>query len=384
MPLKALILPDKFKGTLTAKAAAEAIAKGWCKARPDDSLELLPMSDGGDGFGEVMGSLLQAKVQTVRTVDAASRACTARWWWESKTKTAVIESATIIGLAMLPLRQFHPFALDTFGLGAALKAVAAKGAVTCLMGIGGSATNDGGFGLARSLGWKFLDQAGQPIEQWIGLDKLAHIQAPRRLRRFNELIVAVDVENAFLGPRGATRVYGPQKGLRPEDFNRAECALRRLVQVAKKDLKANFARKPGCGAAGGLGFGLATFLGARLEAGFDRFASQAVLERRLRWADLVITGEGAIDDSTLMGKGVGQIALRCRKLRIPCIGLAGVVSAPSPHKIFTKTYALTSMTTTMQAKTRAAIWLERLAEHAGQTWRDNKTKKLKQSNATSV
>src|SRR5690349_10808240 len=121
-----LIVPDKFKGTLTASAAAGAIAKGWRQARPEDSLDVLPMSDGGDGFGEVLSGLLQAKPQRVRSVDAAHRPCVATWWWEPRTKTAIIESAKVIGLAMLPPGEFHPFDLDTFGLGVVLRAAQAK------------------------------------------------------------------------------------------------------------------------------------------------------------------------------------------------------------------------------------------------------------------
>jgi glycerate kinase len=367
MPLKILISPDKFKGTMTAKAAAEAMARGWRKARPGDSLVLLPISDGGDGFGEVIGLLLDAKVQTVKTIDAASRACRASWWWDPKTKTAVIESAKVIGLAMLPPGRFHPFELDTYGLGAVVKAAAAKGAKHCLMGIGGSATNDGGFGLARSLGWKFLERDGNPIEQWIHLDRLVRIGKPRRRRWFDELLAAVDVQNVLLGRRGATRVYGPQKGLhKKEDFKRAEQCLRQLAQVVEKDLGLSCANKSGFGAGGGLGFGVAAFLGARLEKGFNLFASQATLERHVQWADLVITGEGAIDDSTLMGKGVGEIAQCCDMLDIPCIALAGLVNARARHRNFTRTYALTSLTTIDQAKAKTAHWLERLAQRAGQ------------------
>ena len=314
MPLRVLIIPDKFKGTLTAHAAAEAIARGWRKARAQDSLELLPMSDGGDGFGEVTSALLQARSQRVKTVDAAHRPCVARWWWEPRTRTAIIESAAVIGLAMLPPKRFHPFQLDTLGLGAVVRAAAKKGATRCLMGIGGSATNDGGFGLARALGWEFLDRNGQLIEHWTGLHRLQRIRAPRRRRWFARRLVATDVQNPLLGPRGATRVYGPQKGLRPQDFALAERCLGRLARVVREQFGRDFAREPGAGAAGGLGFGLLAFLGAELKPGFDLFARQAALERHLRAADLVITGEGAIDRSTLMGKGVGQIARRCRRV----------------------------------------------------------------------
>src|SRR5258707_2429057 len=150
-----LIIPDKFKGTLTAEAAAQAIARGWNATRPDDLLDLLPMSDGGDGFGEVLSGLLGAKVQNLRTINAAHRPCAAKWRWQPTTRTAIIESATVIGLANLPPKRFHPFELDTYGLGAVIEAASDKGARRCFVGIGGSATNDGGFGLARSLGWQF-------------------------------------------------------------------------------------------------------------------------------------------------------------------------------------------------------------------------------------
>lgn len=363
MPFNVLIVPDKFKGTLTAQAAADAIAHGWRKARPLDALELLPMSDGGDGFGEVISGLIGAKPQTIDTLDAAHRPCRAQWWWEPKTKTAVIESARIIGLAMVQPKKIHPFNLDTFGLGAVIRAAARKGATRCLMGIGGSATNDGGFGVARSLDWTFLDAAGEPITEWTALHALARLRPPRRTRWFRELLVAVDVQNPLLGARGCTRIYGPQKGLSLPDFPPAERCLRRLARVAEENFGRDYADEPGAGAAGGLGFGLSCFLGGRLESGFDLFLRYAGLERRIRRADLVVTGEGAIDPSTLMGKGVGQIAQYCLKLGIPCLGLAGVVATGKKTKSpFTQAHGLTQLTTLQVAKKQPALWLARLAE----------------------
>jgi glycerate kinase len=376
--LKILIIPDKFKGTLTAGEAAQAIARGWRKAQPHDEFDLLPMSDGGDGFGEVLGGLLRAKNETVITVDAAHRSCKARWWWEPKTKTAVIESAQVIGLAMLPPGKFHPFDLDTFGLGAVIRATLAKGAKRCIIGIGGSATNDGGFGLARALGWEFQDRDGHLIEQWTGLHALARVRAPGRRRWLDELIVAVDVQNSLLGVGGATRVYGPQKGLRSSELEIAERNLRQLAQVVSPErfgipalagtnrLKAELQTHPGSGAAGGLGFGLLAFLGARAEPGFDLFARYAKLDERLRSADLVITGEGRLDESTLMGKGVGQIARCCRKVKMPCIALAGMVSERDKvQRAFTQVHALAEISTLAKAKAKPLFWLERLAESVG-------------------
>jgi glycerate kinase len=365
MALKVLIVPDKFKGTLNARAAAEAMARGWRRARRGDRLELLSMSDGGDGFGEVLGGLLRGKVQRVRTVDAAHRPCIVRWWWEPKSRTAILESALAIGLAGLPPGQFHPFELDTFGLGALVRAAAAKGARRCLMGIGGSATNDGGFGLARALGWEFFDRNGQPIERWTGLGGLHRIGIPSRRRWFEELLVAVDVRNPLLGARGATRIYGPQKGLRAADFAPAERSLRRMARVTGEEFQRDFSSEPGAGAAGGLGFGLRAFLGAKLKPGFDLFAHYAALDSRLRSSDLVITGEGAIDHSTLMGKGAGQIARCSRKLGIPCIGLGGAVTAGTKARsVFTQTHALTELATVEEAKANPRPWLERLAQIA--------------------
>jgi glycerate kinase len=283
-------------------------------------------------------------------------------------RTAIIESATVIGLAMLPSRKFHPFDLDTFGLAAVLRAASVKGARRCLIGIGGSATNDGGFGLARGLGWQFLNHNGHSIEQWTGLGELCKIRPPRRRKFFQELVVAVDVGNPLLGPRGATRVYGPQKGIAPREFAMAEKALGRLAHVAKRIFEKDFARVHGAGAAGGLGFGLLAFAGAEVRPGFDVFARHAKLARHLRSADLVITGEGAIDDSTMMGKGAGQLARRCQELGLPCIGLAGAISPETKGgRLFTEMYGLTEMTTLTKAKRDTAFWLERLARKAART-----------------
>ncbi len=368
MPLKLLAIPDKFKGTLTATAVAVAIARGWRRARPEDTLELLPMSDGGDGFGEALSSLLGAKPQSVRTVDAAHRPCTAAWWWEARTRTAVIESARVIGLAQLPPGMFHPFELDTFGLGAVVHAALAEGARRLMIGVGGSATNDGGFGLARSLGWEFFDHSGKSIERWIELQGLEQIRPPKRHGR-GQVIVAVDVQNQLLGARGATRIYGPQKGLRPRDFAVAEGCLRRLASVVRERSGRDMARLPGAGAAGGRGFGLMAFLRARAESGFDLFARHAQLLRRLRKADLVVTGEGALDRSTLMGKGVGQVGRACRRLGIPCIGLAGsVVRSAEAKRLFAQLHALIDLTTEADAKARPVFWLERLAERVARGW----------------
>lgn len=343
--------------------AAHAIAAGWKRSRPTDSIRLFPMSDGGDGFGEIIAAACCAKTQRAETINAAGEKIKSIWWWNSDSCIAIIESAKIIGLAMLPPGRFHPFQLDTFGLGKILQAAARKGTKTCYIGIGGSATNDAGFGMARALGWRFLDKSGEEIHRWTDLHSLQEIVPPPTKRRlFAKTIVAVDVTNPLLGPRGCTRIYGPQKGLKPEDFHKAESALKRLAAVARKTFGKDYAKIPGAGAAGGLGFAFMAFLGATPKSGFDIFARNTRLEAHLKKADLVITGEGALDKQTLMGKGVGQIALLCRKHNVPCLALAGVVTEPEKaRKLFTETGALVNITTEVNAKAHPAKYLRLLA-----------------------
>lgn len=338
MPRTVLVAPDKFKGTLTAAQATEAIAEGWRGARKADRIDLLPITDGGDGFGEIVSGLLHAVPQTSKTVDAANRPCNVTWWWHEPSKTAIIESAQVIGLAQLPPRKYHPFELDTRGLGEILIAAAEKGAHECLIGIGGSATNDAGFGMAGGLGWQFFNDHDKKVLRWTELHSLAQIRPPDKQRLFERVIVAVDVQNPLLGPEGCTRIYGPQKGLKPEDFEFAERCLEQLAAILSKELHLNCSEEPGTGAAGGLGYGLRCFVGAKLGSGFSLFARYANLEQRLRRADVVVTGEGAIDTSSMMGKGVGELAALCKRLNVPCIGIGGSITCGDA---FQKTYALT-------------------------------------------
>lgn len=368
--MKVLVVPDKFKGTLTAHEAAAAIVRGWAKSRAYDQLECLPMSDGGDGFGEVMGALLHAETQITKTVDAAHRPIDASWAWHAGTKTAILEAARVVGLAQLPKGKYHPFELDTEGLGMVLQAAYKKGARHCWVGIGGSATNDGGFGLATALGWQFFNVHGERILRWTELHTLSQIRPPTPNPVFKNLVVAVDVQNPLLGPEGCTRVYGPQKGLLPTEFEFAEKSLRRMVDLLAKELHLHGANLPGAGAAGGLGFGLHSFAGARLAPGFELFAEHAGIARRLAELDLVITGEGSIDESTLMGKGVGQLAHLCQQANVPCLALGGhspiVTGSPAP---FTRVEWITKLTAPEDALNRPAYWLEELAARTAASWR---------------
>jgi glycerate kinase len=367
MALRILIVPDKFKGTLTAHQAAAAMAAGWRKARPGDTLELLPMSDGGDGFGAVLGELTGARQQSTKTIDAAHRKLRGAWWLDERGGIAIIDSAAIIGLAMLPAGKFHPFQLDSFGLGEILRAAEQSGAKRCIIGIGGSATNDGGFGLARALGWKFFNKDWDELTEWWQLNNLAHLRPPDQPLAI-KITVAVDVGNPLLGPKGCSRIYGPQKGLRPQDFPMAERCLARLAAVLKNKLELGDAKKPGAGAAGGLGFGLTAFAGAEMESGFEIFARLANLDQRISKSDFVLTGEGCIDRQTYMGKGVGQVALRCAKWEVPCLAIAGTVApAGKGTKIFAHARGLTEIVPLERAKNEAQPLLKRLASKLART-----------------
>ncbi|MGC8742898.1 MAG: glycerate kinase [Verrucomicrobiia bacterium] len=363
--LRILIVPDKFKGTLTALSAAEAIKKGWKKARRQDFCEVLPMSDGGDGFGEVVSRLLNCRTVIINSVDASHTPRRVKYWWNQRQKIAVVESARVIGLAMLPAEKQNPLELDTFGLGIVLKKIFLKKPTKIFIGIGGSATNDGGFGMARALGWKFCDRYGNEIHHWTGLSKLESIKPPAKNLITGEVIVAVDVQNKILGKKGCSRIYGPQKGLKKEEIPLAESFLKRLVKIAEKDLNKNFNETPGSGAAGGLGYGLMTFVGAKPVSGFKLFSQLSGLENRIKNCDIIITGEGSIDASTAMGKGVGEIAKLCKKHGKICIGLAGRVSNPDEiKKCFNKTLSLLELTEFENAQKNAVYWLEILAENA--------------------
>lgn len=370
MPHHILIVPDKFKGTLRAPEAAAALGRGWQRERPDDEIELLPMTDGGDGFGEIMSRILGAECREAQVMDAAHRPITAQWWFEPSGQTAIVEAAQANGLAQLPPGQYHPFALDTHGVGLLLRAARAAGARRCLVGIGGSATNDAGFGLARALGWSFLDHQGRVLERWTDLGELTRAVPPATAPGFEEVSVAVDVQNPLLGATGCSRIYGPQKGLKESDFGKAEACLARLAELARPGVSARLAETPGAGAAGGLGFGLMCFAEARRVRGFELFARHARLDERLGRATLVLTGEGAVDESTLMGKGVGELAALCRRRGVPCIAVAGVVSAAArSQQLLHRLYCLTpDLTSREEAMGRPAHWLEETAARAAREY----------------
>lgn len=324
--MRVLIAIDKFKGSITAPQAAAAIQTALQQSHPQLECDLCPIADGGEGTAEaVIAALSGAWVQT-GTFDAQNRPVSARYGLvkDAKNLQAIMEMSAASGLAMVSDLPLDPATASTHGTGFLMLDAVKRGARRLVIGIGGSATNDGGIGMAAALGFRFFDAEGQPLPPvMLAMDRLARIEPSAR--SFPEILVACDVNNPLLGPHGCTRVYGPQKGVR--DFEFFESRLERLADIVKRDLGVDHRKVPGSGAAGGLGFGLMSFCGARLTSGFDLIADLVHLRDRIAAADLVITGEGRLDAQTLHGKGPMGVADLARALGKPVAAFAGAIEA---------------------------------------------------------
>ena len=321
MPSKALrilIAPTAFKGTLSPRQAAEAMASGVRRVRPDAQLKLLPVSDGGDGFLECLST--DAALHW-RNVTGPLGAMVSAPFALHGDGHAVIESARCCGLTLVPPDTLDPFRATSRGVGELLLAAGKMGAVRASVGLGGSATNDGAAGALQALGFRLLDETGSELEAGGGsLRRLARVVPPERAD-WPAITCACDVENPLLGPNGCTAVYGPQKGVHTEDQREAlEQGLARLASFT-----AFPADTPKAGAAGGLAFGLAAFADAQLVAGSDFVLSHLRFDERLRECDLLITGEGKLDGQTLQGKIVGEVIQRARRGGVGAFAICGVL-----------------------------------------------------------
>lgn len=318
--------PDAFDGTLTAVEAAEAMRAGWNQVAPDDELVLLPMSDGGPGFVDVLSTVLDGQTVPVQTTDPLGRPAVGAVLVVGDT--AYIESAQACGLQLLTAAERNPLVTTTFGLGALLTAAVECGARTLVVGLGGSATNDAGMGMLTALGVTPLDAAGVALPYGgLALADLAKLDGAAQLRGA-AIVAATDVDNPLCGPHGATAVYGPKKGLRPEDRDRLDAALAQWAEVAERDIPgapAGLIDLPGAGAAGGLGAALLTLGGTRRSGGEIIFAA-VDLPGALAEADLVLTGEGSFDFQSVRGKVAGGVAALATEHGVPCVVLAGQVS----------------------------------------------------------
>lgn len=324
--MRVLIAIDKFKGSITAPQAASAIQAALQQAHPLLECDLCPIADGGEGTAEAVITALKGEWVETATSDAQSRPFTARYGLarDSEKLEAIMEMSAASGLAMVSDLPLEPAAASTHGTGCMLLDALQRGATRIVIGIGGSATNDAGIGMAAALGFRFLDAGGRELPPvMLVMDRLARIEPSAR--SFPEILVACDVNNPLLGPHGCTRVYGPQKGV--QDFAFFESRLERLADIVKRDLGVDHRDVPGAGAAGGLGFGLMSFCGAKLTSGFDLIADLVHLRDRIAAADLVITGEGRLDAQTLHGKGPMGVADLARELRKPVAAFAGAIEA---------------------------------------------------------
>lgn len=320
--MRILIANDKFKGSLAAETVGFHIKNSLKDPFPEAIFDLCPIADGGEGTALAMTTALAGEWVETATVDAHGRPRQAAFGWVSGSATAIMEMSAASGLALVHDIELNPLSASTLGTGILLKSALAKGARRILIGIGGSATNDGGLGVAIALGYVFKKDGVAFTPTLETLPEADRIERPASLPSC-ELIVACDVDNPLLGPRGATRVYGPQKGVR--DFAWFERRLEHLADLVRRDLGVDPRDLPGAGAAGGLGFGLMAFLGGRLVSGFDMVATQVGLEARIAAADLVITGEGRLDEQSLQGKGPVGVARLARRLGKKVVGVAGSV-----------------------------------------------------------
>jgi glycerate kinase len=331
-PRRVLIAPDKFKGTLTSDQAARAIERGLRRAWPGVKTTRFMLTDGGDGFVDFMVQATQGQFRTARTIDAAGRPIRAKWGILGDGKTAVIGLTEASGLAHLPPKLRNPETATNLGTGHLLALAVCADVSEVLVGLGGSATTEGGTTLATPFGYWFIDKDGGIIHpNGENLTKIARILPPRRFPQ-QRFVVATDVENPLFGPRGAAFQFGPQKGADEAMVRRLDAGLRHLARIVKRDLGTDFSRAPGAGAAGGCGYGLMTFFNAAREDGFQLVRRLTKLDAIIRAHDLVITGEGAFDRTSLHGKAPSQLAALANELKRPAWALCGRVDFPRGQK----------------------------------------------------
>ncbi len=321
-----LLAPDKFKGSLPAAAVAAALARGWKSVRPETECIFAPIADGGEGFSEALAQALGAEWIELDSVDALGRPIRARYAWVAAERTAVIEMSEASGLWRIAPAERDPRRANTYGTGVLLRDAVQRGARRVLLGLGGSATTDGGAGMAAALGFRFLAAgSGEVLEPLpCHFPLIGRIDATA-VPALPEIIAACDVQNPLLGLRGTASVFSPQKGADPETVGFLEAAMAHFAQVVEGGLGRQCREVPGAGAAGGIGFGLLSFCGASLEPGFELVAKAMQLERRMAAADLVLTGEGRLDSQTLDGKGPAGVAAMARALGKPVIAFAGSI-----------------------------------------------------------
>jgi glycerate kinase len=326
--MKILIASDSFKDCLSAKKVGESLEKGFRIASSDFKIRIVPVADGGEGTVESLVDATNGSVRECSVKDALLRTRKAFYGILGDNKTAVIEMAAASGIEHLDLHERNPWITSTYGTGELIKDALDQNCERIVIGIGGSATNDGGTGMAKALGVKFLDTYGSELAQGGGsLSELAFIDNSELDSRISktEIIVACDVDNPLTGIHGASYVYGPQKGANSDMVKKLDANLGHLSSKIKEFYKKDIETIPGAGAAGGLGAGLMAFCCGRLEKGFSIVSQETDLVRHCKWADVVITGEGKMDFQTKFGKTPYGVASIAKQFKKPVIAIAGTL-----------------------------------------------------------
>jgi len=324
--VKVVVAPNSFKGSLSASQAAAAIARGVREARPEADVVEIPVADGGEGTVDALASAKKGTYLSVEVEGPLSSSVRATYGLIDAGSTGVVELASASGLTLIPAEKRDPRKTSTYGFGQLLDAVRRQGVGQIIAGIGGSATNDGGAGMAQALGYRLLDASGHDLSRGgAALARLDRIDTSGfdPAWRSISVMVASDVTNPLVGPQGASHIYGPQKGADDEAVRELDQALARLAEVIERDLKKKVADIPGAGAAGGAGAGLIAFLGARLVPGAPLVVDASGFDVALSGASLLITGEGRVDAQTAYGKAPGEVAKRARAAGVPVLLLAG-------------------------------------------------------------
>lgn len=326
--MKIVIASDSYKGSNTSMRVAELIEEGAKAVFPEANYIKIPIADGGEGTVEVLTSGLGGEIKRVRVQDALGRPVDS--FYGVLDDKAVLEMAAASGLPLIAQSERNPLIASTFGTGQLLLAALNAGYRNITIGIGGSATNDGGAGMARALGYQFLDTEGRELpEGGAALAELTQLNDSKASPLLQEarINVACDVDNPLLGPNGASSIYGPQKGADEAAVRKLDAALANFANVVERWKGLELRNNPGAGAAGGLGFGLMAFCDARIESGIDTILNLVNFESRLKGTHLVITGEGKIDGQSIRGKVPVGVAIRARKCGIPVLAIVGDIGA---------------------------------------------------------
>ena len=326
--MKIVVAPDSFKGSLTAVEVSDAIEQGIREIFPEAEIVKIPMADGGDGTVQCLVNATGGDILREKVTDPLGDEILASYGILGDKKTAVIEMAEASGLTLVPENKRNPLITTTYGTGQLIKAALDQGCRKMIIGIGGSATNDGGAGMVQALGAKLLDKDGEEIGFGGGeLKKVFRIDISYMDKRLSntKVVVASDVTNPLCGSKGASRIYGPQKGATPEIIKELDESLAYFAEIIKRDLNKDIKDIPGAGAAGGLGASLIAFLDAELRPGIEIMIEIVKLEQVIKDADLVITGEGKIDSQTIYGKAPIGVAKIAKRYNIPVIAIAAII-----------------------------------------------------------